>query len=78
MALRLGNLAVTYSDLGRPADALPLEERALAITEAALGADHPTTGRRLGNLAATYRDLGREAEALRLEERARQAMRRLG
>jgi hypothetical protein len=30
----LGNLAVTYRALGQPADALPLEQRALATTEA--------------------------------------------
>ena len=69
-ALRLGNLAATYSDLGRPADALPLERRALAITEAVLGAGHPDTALRLGNLAASYRDLGRSASALPLEQRA--------
>jgi tetratricopeptide (TPR) repeat protein len=69
-ARHLGNLAATYSDLGRPADALPLEQRALAVTEAALGPDHPDTALRLGNLAATYRDLGRPADALPPEQRA--------
>ncbi|MFE5038733.1 tetratricopeptide repeat protein, partial [Streptomyces sp. NPDC056683] len=29
--------------MGRHAEALPLKERALAITEAALGPDQPTT-----------------------------------
>jgi hypothetical protein len=47
-----------------------------AITETALGPDHPSTALRLGNLAATYRDLGRHADALRLEERAGQIRQR--
>ncbi|MFF0042192.1 tetratricopeptide repeat protein, partial [Streptomyces mirabilis] len=67
---RLGNLASTLSDLGRHPEALPLEERALAITETALGPDHPDTALRLGNLASTLSDLGRHPEALPLEERA--------
>ncbi|MGW3913040.1 tetratricopeptide repeat protein [Streptomyces sp. NPDC005070] len=66
----MGNLASMFRDLGRHAEALPLEERALAISEVALGSDHPTTGLRLGNLASTFRDLGRHAEALPLAERA--------
>jgi len=70
IATCLGNLAFTYSDLGRSGDALPLEERALAISEAVLGPDHPDTALRLGNLAATYDDLGRSGDALPLKERA--------
>ena len=38
VATALGNLAGAYSDLGRPGDALPLQLRALQVTEAALGA----------------------------------------
>jgi len=53
----------SYVTLGRPADALPLDERALAITEAALEPDHPDTALRLGNLAKTYRELGRSTDA---------------
>jgi tetratricopeptide (TPR) repeat protein len=70
VAIRLGNLAVTYKDLGRAGDALPLEQRALQITEAALGPDHPDVAIRLGNLAVTYKDLGRAGDALPLFERA--------
>jgi tetratricopeptide (TPR) repeat protein len=55
---------------GDYARALPLQERALAITETALGPDHPTTATVLANLATTYWDLGRYAEALPLEKRA--------
>src|SRR5689334_7317936 len=42
----------------RAADARPLAERALAITEAALGPDHPDVATRLNNLATIVRDLG--------------------
>jgi tetratricopeptide (TPR) repeat protein len=55
---------------GRHRHALDLEERALAITEAALGPDHPDTGLRLANLAATLVNLGRPADALPLQQRA--------
>jgi Tetratricopeptide repeat len=67
--LCLGNLAVTYGDLGRHAEAVPLQERALAVTEAALGPDHPTTALRLSNLAVSYRAVGRAADAAALERR---------
>ncbi|MFG3398932.1 tetratricopeptide repeat protein [Streptomyces parvus] len=39
----MGHLARTLGALGWHTEALPLRERALAITEAALGPDHPTT-----------------------------------
>jgi hypothetical protein len=58
--------------LGRFADALPLRERALAISEATHGLDHPLTAFRLDKLAAVYRDLGRLPDALPLESRAAQ------
>ena len=45
-------------------------ERALAITETALGPDHPSTAVRLANLAAIYSELDRHVDALPLEERA--------
>jgi hypothetical protein len=51
--------------------AWPLEVRALAVTEAALGPDHPSTARRRDNLAALYRAAGREADAAAMERRAR-------
>ncbi len=48
MTLRAGmamnNLAVTYSALGRHADALAMEERALESQRRALPADHPDIG----------------------------------
>ncbi|MEV8353883.1 FxSxx-COOH system tetratricopeptide repeat protein [Streptomyces niveus] len=55
---------------GQASQALPLEQRALTVTEAALGPDHPDTAIRLGNLARTHGALGRHDEALPLEQRA--------
>ena len=76
MATRLGNLAATYRrDLGRAADALPLDQRALRIAEAALGPDHPEVATALESLAKDYRDLGRAADALPLDQRALQIRR---
>jgi len=55
---------------GQPQRARHLAGRALAITEAAYGPEHPTVAIRLGNLAASFRDLGRPGEAVPLEQRA--------
>ncbi|MER6827411.1 tetratricopeptide repeat protein, partial [Streptosporangium sp. NPDC000563] len=38
-----GNLASSFRALGRPGEAVPLEQRALAIAEAVHGPDHPDT-----------------------------------
>ena len=40
-------------------DALPLYQRALAILEKVLGADHPDAGRALNDLAALYQAQGK-------------------
>ncbi|TQM82327.1 Tfp pilus assembly protein PilF [Saccharothrix saharensis] len=55
---------------GRPGDAHPLFERALGITEATYGPDHPTVATRLNNLGGALRDLGRPGDAQPLYERA--------
>jgi tetratricopeptide (TPR) repeat protein len=60
----LQSLAVALKALKRPAEALPHDQRALAIAERALGADHPDTSRRLWNLAETLVALDRHDEAL--------------
>jgi Tetratricopeptide repeat len=52
------------------ADAEPLYKRALAISEKALGADHPAIAVRLNNLAALYHAQGRYADAEPLAKRA--------
>jgi len=57
-------------DLGQAAEARPLAERALTITEAAYGPDHPIVATELSNLALILQDLGLTAEARPLAERA--------
>ncbi len=51
-------------------DARRLQERALAITEATYGPDHPTVATRLNNLATILQDLGQPGQAQPLQERA--------
>ena len=55
---------------GRYAEAEPLSKRALAISEKALGPEHPDVAVALNNLAAIYRAQGRYAEAEPLYKRA--------
>ena len=62
------NLASSYDDLGRHAEALELNEETLALTKARLGPDHPHTLTSMHNLASSYDALGRNAEALKLRE----------
>jgi Tetratricopeptide repeat len=63
--------AATYLQVhARLAEARLLAERALAITEAAYGPDHPTVGTRLNNLATIWQDLGQPEQARPLAERA--------
>ncbi|MEI5527440.1 tetratricopeptide repeat protein, partial [Streptomyces brasiliscabiei] len=70
LATAMGQTASYLLSRGQALLALPLEERALAITEAALGPDHPYTAKCLNSLAFTFSALGRHGEALLLEERA--------
>ncbi|GAB2839885.1 hypothetical protein GCM10022221_44090 [Actinocorallia aurea] len=58
----LGALGTLFYRLGRYAAAAPLEERALALTQAQ-GDGHPDLPLRLSNLAATYLELDRRLEA---------------
>jgi serine/threonine protein kinase/tetratricopeptide (TPR) repeat protein len=63
------NLANSYADLGRYADALQLDEQTLALRKNKLGPDHPDTLFSLNNLAVHYHAFGRYADALKaLEE----------
>jgi hypothetical protein len=66
----LGEIASFLRLQGDYTKALSLVQSALAITEAALGPDHPDTVVQLGNLACTHLSLGRAADALSLQERA--------
>ena len=59
-----------YFAQGRYAEAEPLYKRALAISEKALGPDHPDVGSSLNNLAMLYESQGRYAEAEPLYKRA--------
>ena len=45
--------------------------RALAISEKALGAEHPNVAASLENYSALLRETGRGSEAVKLEARAR-------
>jgi tetratricopeptide (TPR) repeat protein len=63
--------AATYLRVqGRPDEARPLVERAIAMDEAVHGPDHPDVAARLGNLALIDRDLGELGAARRYAERA--------
>ena len=57
---------------------MPLEQRALQITETALGPDHRTAAVVLENLALVYKMLGRAVDALPLQQRAQQIQDRQG
>ena len=70
LARAQNQVALFLVSQGDYAQALPLQQRALAITETARGPDHPDTAIRLDNLALTYSDLGRPADALPLQQRA--------
>jgi CHAT domain-containing protein len=65
----LNNLAALYWKHGRYAEAKPLDERALAIREKALGTHHPAVALSLNNLASVYYKQGRYADALPLVRR---------
>ena len=71
------SLAAAYLSAGRPADAIPLFERALVGLERTQGPNHPDTLASRSNLAAAYQDAGRVGEAillLRLTVAARERM----
>jgi eukaryotic-like serine/threonine-protein kinase len=68
MLASMNNLALSYSDLGRHAEALKLHERTLALRKAKLGPDHYDTLASMNNLANSYRAMGRHADALKLRE----------
>lgn len=70
MANRLGNLAATYMDLGRHADALPPGTRPWTSPRQHSDPTTRTWASCRGNLAVIYKDLGRDADAVPLEERA--------
>jgi hypothetical protein len=62
------NLAVSYSNLGRHAEALKLDEQTLALCKTRVGHDHPQTLVVMEYLAIDYQNLDRNVEALKLRE----------
>ena len=66
----LNNLALLYSSQGLYSQAEPLYKRALAISEKALGPDHPSTATSLNNLATLYNNQGLYSQAEPLYKRA--------
>ena len=63
-------MASLYRNVGRYADAEPLQKKALAILEKAFGPDHPTFAQAMNNLAELFREQGRYADAEPLYKRA--------
>jgi tetratricopeptide (TPR) repeat protein len=66
----LNQQVVQFYQQGRFTDAIPLAQRTLAITETALGPDHPDTATSLNNLALLYEKTGAYAQAEPLFQRA--------
>ncbi len=64
-------LATLYRAQGKYAEAEPLDQRALAIMEKALGPEHPNVAASLERYAELLRKTERNAEADRLEKRAK-------
>jgi CHAT domain-containing protein len=56
--------------MGQYALALPLYQRALAISEKAEGSEHPNTGTSLNNLAGLYEAMGQYSQAMPLYQSA--------
>ena len=70
VAATLTNLGNAWCELGQPAKARELYERALRINEREFGPDHPQAARILTNLGNAWSDLGQPAKARELYERA--------
>lgn len=67
----MGNLAGTYSRLGRHHDALALQEKTFEFRKRALPENHPSIGLTCFNLSTSYRQVGDFHRAM---ERAREAL----
>jgi tetratricopeptide (TPR) repeat protein len=66
----LNEEALRLEAAGEYAQAIPLAEQALLLTEQALGPEHPEVAVRLNNLGVLYKNIGRYAEAELLLKRA--------
>jgi tetratricopeptide (TPR) repeat protein len=74
--ISIGNLARSYSDLGRVQDAVQLKEKVYEARKRTLGDEHPDTLISMGNLAKSYSDLGRVQDSVLLEEKVYEASKR--
>jgi tetratricopeptide (TPR) repeat protein len=63
------NLATSYSQAGRNAEAVALRERVVSDRERVLGPDNPDTVKARANLATSFSKVGRNEEAVALRER---------
>ena len=61
------NLALTYSQQGKHAEAEALQVAVLAVRKRVLGEEHPNTLTSANNLASTYSQQGKHAEAETLQ-----------
>nr|GAT58263.1 TPR-like protein [Mycena chlorophos] len=62
----MGNLANSYQNLGKHAEAAGLGQKVLERQTVILGPDHPATLWTMGNLASSYKHLGKYTEAEQL------------
>jgi tetratricopeptide (TPR) repeat protein len=65
--LAMGELAATYSNIGKYKEAEKLEIQVLDARKRILGVGHPHTIRAMGKLAVTYYDLGQYTDSEKLE-----------
>lgn len=71
IAATLGNLSMTYTDLGSPSTAVRLLQRALEINKFIHSPDHPSIAITLSHLSTAYRHLG---DMQKSEESAKRAL----
>jgi hypothetical protein len=64
----MANLALTYKDLGRWAEAEELDLEVIEARRRLLGNEHPQTLSSMHNLAFTLKGQGRDSDALALME----------
>jgi tetratricopeptide (TPR) repeat protein len=73
----LSNLGGILAQEGKLAEAQPLLERALVVTENTLGSEHPTTNEMRANSARLLLRMGRPTEALAFAQTALAAQSKL-
>jgi hypothetical protein len=62
----MGDLALTFRDLGRAAEAEELQQQGYEISKRVLGPEHPDTLIYLNNLAVAMHSVGKTSDALAL------------